>query len=105
MLLVLSAVIVLMAASFASAALLAGNNIVLQANYGYNFTTNATSASFTGMDITYNGSATPTGPPDNPGTNAFRVWLVSTVSSKIDGMGPNLNLDNTPYARDQSTMP
>ncbi|MBS3158404.1 hypothetical protein J4206_03900, partial [Candidatus Woesearchaeota archaeon] len=107
MLLVLSAVIVLSFASFASAlsdAILSGSNVALQTNYGFNFSTGLATASLTGTDITFNGSATPTGPPDSPGTDAFRVWLVSKVSAKIDGMGPNINLDFTPYARDQSTM-
>jgi PGF-pre-PGF domain-containing protein len=80
--------------SFASADLFEGQNVVLLSGYGFNFSTNTSSSSLVGMDFLYNGSAAPTGPPNNPGANAYRVWVVDNVAQDISPLGPNLDFAN-----------
>ncbi|MBI2136607.1 PGF-pre-PGF domain-containing protein, partial [Candidatus Woesearchaeota archaeon] len=109
MLLVLSAVIVLMAISVASAVFLpvGGSGVFdinLTANTGFNFSTGASTASFASADIFYNGTMQPSG-MGSQDDGAFRIWLASTNAARISGSGPNINLDYMYQVMSKDFMP
>ncbi len=108
MLLVLSAVVVMMSASFAFADVLPVGggvfDINLTANTGFNFTTGSSTASLASADIFYNGTSQPNG-MGSQNDGVYRIWLAFTNTARISGMGPNINLDYMYVVMSKDMMP